>query len=185
MPRRFTADEFHATRFTSADEKAKVVNDTIRFINADAPEASLSRLLYKAYSLHFGHIAHNDRSGFHFVWFATARKRLNFVEQIADRHPWQGISPDWKDVEAALLTWIDESNILERLCLRAYHEENAVLMATARSALLALTPELRAHVIENLESETAARMTQNTTAHSPSSAATTEPEGEQPSLFAA
>ena len=96
MPRRFTADEFHATRFTSAEEKAKVVNDTIRFINADAPEASSSRLLNKADSLHFGHIAYNDRSGFHFVWFATARKRLNFVEQIADRHPWQGISPDWK-----------------------------------------------------------------------------------------
>jgi hypothetical protein len=71
----FTADDFTATPYTSAEEKAAIVNGTIRFLRANTPFTMFTDRLYKAYSTRFGHIAHFNRHIFHDEWVKLVSPR--------------------------------------------------------------------------------------------------------------
>lgn len=177
MKQRFGPESFTATEFTTADEKAKFVNEAIRFFTAECPRSLFTKLLYKHFSLHAGHIAHFNRDGFYDVWFESAGKRFEFVERIVNPIAWMSFAPGWRDVERALQIWFREADLLQKLQLQAYHAENAAVMGMARSAFRALTPELRQHLIVELQQE----------APTASGARSAEParDPEQASLFSA
>jgi hypothetical protein len=115
----FAADQFTATKFTSAEEKAKAATRLVRFIERDFPRSAWNRPLYNSLYLHlFGHIAHYDAAGFWSEWFSTTANQLRWLEYAAD-YPLNG-SPDhtWVDVEQAVQSWIKERDLIGRYAQR-------------------------------------------------------------------
>lgn len=165
MTLRFTEDQFTPTKFSTAAEKAKCATDFMRFFRADCPQTMFSKKLYYFLHQHAGHIAHYDNFGFYSEWFSSVRKQMAFLTRFVESaNTFHGCSPDWKDVERALLKSLEEEQILTRYALRLRHALNDQLVFDARRALLALSPELRTHVIEEVTRET------NAIAASPQSA---------------
>lgn len=110
----FSADQFVATPYTSAEEKAKAANRLARFIERGFPEMAWNQPLYRSLYLHlFGHIAHYSSTGFWAEWFASPGARLRWLE-YASSYPLYG-SPEhtWVDVEAALQGWFRQNGVLE------------------------------------------------------------------------
>lgn len=142
----FSAADFSPTKYDSAEDKAKIVNDTIRFLRANTPLARFTKQLYSAYSLHFGHIAHYNREGFHDEWFSSAARRLRFVLQIVESPSW-GFGPDWIDVRNALLNWLRSSDLIQLYALDTKREKNAHLVAAATRALDAMPEDVRKDVL--------------------------------------
>jgi len=81
MATKHTAEEFTATRFNTAEDKARFVNALLAFVDAGFPEAKFTKTVYDGLYLHcFGHIAHYDRGGFYGEWFATDEERRRWME---------------------------------------------------------------------------------------------------------
>ena len=59
---RFQPDEFTATKWDTAEVKAKFANDLCRFMAADFKESLFTKALYQRLSMCFGHIAHYAES---------------------------------------------------------------------------------------------------------------------------
>ena len=57
----FTPEEFTATQWSAAADKAKFANALMTFIANEFPRRSFTKSLYQRLSNTFGHIAHYDR----------------------------------------------------------------------------------------------------------------------------
>lgn len=107
-----TADEFVATKFTTAAEKAKFTNDLIRFIDGGF-KGRFTKSLYQGLhcSGYFGFIAHYDLQGFEYEKFSTADRQAEFMddmERVCGRDMHLTSRPDlWFDVKKALVRHYD------------------------------------------------------------------------------
>lgn len=111
--KKFTADQFIPTQWSSAEDKAKFANKFAHFVLSDFKENLFSKSFYKRLSHCFGHIAHFDQRGFYHTWFATPHDKLNFLK-AAIHWPCFGQEDfTYCDVERALKAWIIKSGMLD------------------------------------------------------------------------
>ena len=71
----FSADQFAATRWETAQGKADFGNKLCKFIAADFKQSLFTKTLYGRLSNCFGHIAHYNIHGFFETFFQTSRAR--------------------------------------------------------------------------------------------------------------
>ena len=124
----FTAEQFTATEFDSAADKAKFANKLVEFFLSGFTEKKFTKWLYKHLSLHFnGHIAHYNQNGFYEAQFATQDTRERFLRQMVD-YPCYG-QPEytWCDVERSMQSWYAENkaSVDEALLKRMQAEQDA------------------------------------------------------------
>lgn len=132
-PAEFTAQDFTATNFATAEEKAKWANQFTKFILGGLQRSSFKKEIYKQLQNMFGHCAEYDLNGFYFTWFEDTYKCLHWVETIATS--WLvGIGQPqftWSDVEIRLVQWLRDNNIHDQIAgylqAETEHKERATL----------------------------------------------------------
>lgn len=109
--------EFIATKFTTAEQKAKFTKDVIRFIDGGF-KGRFTKAMYEGLHGHFGFIAHYNIDGFKYEQFSTEDRQEDFLRTLKrnclrDQH---SSRPDiWSDVKTALVehySWDDEFSYL-------------------------------------------------------------------------
>ena len=101
-PTTFTASQFQATQWATAELKARAANKFVAFLRADCPESKFTKELYKMCSSTFGHIAHYNAAGFYATWFSSPERRVRYIRQALARHCVGDPAWTWSDVEEAL-----------------------------------------------------------------------------------
>ncbi|EQD78106.1 hypothetical protein B1A_02423, partial [mine drainage metagenome] len=77
---KFEAERFTATKFDSAEDKAKGLGALVSFIQAGFPESKFTRRVYDVLYLHIlGHIAHYNQAGFYAKWFASPELQFKWL----------------------------------------------------------------------------------------------------------
>ncbi|MHB1524996.1 MAG: hypothetical protein ACYCZN_01730 [Candidatus Dormibacteria bacterium] len=114
---KFDAGQFTATKFDSAEDKAKGLSALVSFIQSGFPESKFTRRVYDALYLHMlGHIAHFNRAGFYAEWFASPESELQWLRYAAHGGAYGvGIGDPaftWSDVETVLVEWVRASGLV-------------------------------------------------------------------------
>jgi hypothetical protein len=153
----FTARDFTATNFATAEEKAKWANKFTKFILGGFQRSSFRKDVYSQLNQMFGHCAEYDLNGFYFTWFEDTCKCLHWVETIATT--WlAGIGQPqftWSDVEIKLVQWIQDNNIhdqiaghlqaeteqKERAMLKVLQDRYGVILITTEAGIEELTAD--------------------------------------------
>lgn len=120
MPKPFNASQFAATKFNTAEEKAKWANDLMAFVESGFKPSKWTKALYQRLSKCFMHIAHYDMGGFWDVWFSTPHNQWRWITHIM-RGPYYG-DPQFtfSDVEKAIASYLTENpGILTTIANRA------------------------------------------------------------------
>ena len=113
-------ERFTATKWATAEDKAKGLSALVSFVEAGFPESKFTRRIYEALYLHMlGHIAHYDQAGFFREWFSTPERQLRWLQYVAKGGAYGiGGSGDptstWSDVETALVEWVRASGLMHR-----------------------------------------------------------------------
>jgi hypothetical protein len=76
----FQSESFTATKWSTAEQKAKFANQLMTFIAADFPENKFTKALYNRLSQCFGMIAHYNREGFIDTFFTDLPGKLRFLK---------------------------------------------------------------------------------------------------------
>jgi hypothetical protein len=106
------AAHFAATKFDTAEEKAKFGNHLLRFIAEDHPRALWTKIFYNRLSMTFSNIAHYDSNGFWETWFTTTTDQIQFLQNIV-RHPcWGDPAFTYSDVEKVVRSRVKRSGII-------------------------------------------------------------------------
>ncbi len=110
----FQTSEFTATRWATAQDKAKFAEQFVRLVESDFDVKHFTDKFYHRLSMTFGNIAHYNRAGFWSEFFTTTADKLRFIEQTL-QWPCYG-DPAWtySDVEKSLQDWLQESGILDQ-----------------------------------------------------------------------
>src|SRR5512141_1096924 len=110
--REFRPEDFTPTKWSSAEEKAKIANKLTRFILGGFQRSGFTKDIYQQLSSMFGHIAHYNINGFYEMWFADVKACKEWVEHSTSN--WLSGMGDprftWSDVEKALFQWIKEQH---------------------------------------------------------------------------
>lgn len=142
----FTAKDFTATNFATAEDKAKWANKFTKFILGGFQRSSFKKEIYNHIQHTFGHCAEYDFNGFYTTWFDDTYKCLHWVETIATS--WLvGIGQPqftWSDVEIKLVQWIRDNNIHDQIAgyLQAetkYKERAMLRVLQDRYGVVAIT----------------------------------------------
>lgn len=116
-PAEFTAQDFTATKFATAADKAKWANRFTKFILGGFQRNSFKKEVYKQLQHMFGHCAEYDLNGFFSTWFEDTTKCLHWVETVATT--WlAGIGQPqftWSDVEIKVIQWIRDNHIHDQV----------------------------------------------------------------------
>ncbi|HUZ97372.1 MAG TPA: hypothetical protein VMU57_20910 [Edaphobacter sp.] len=130
----FLAQEFTATKFRTADEKAKFANHFFRFVSSSFAETLFTQAFYERLSNTFGHIAHNSKAGFYDEFFRNAKDQLRFLDQVV-KWPCYG-DPAWtfSDVERAIQDEVARQHLVERQELCVDEEMRQVDMTISHHA---------------------------------------------------
>lgn len=140
MSKPFSASQFTATKWDTAEDKAKAANALASFVERGMPERGWRKGIYHTLYQHlFGHIAHYDMYGFFSTWFSTPEQRAEWAEYVANggmygRHGVGDPAFTWSDVEVAFAAWMDSSGLIARFI----REGNESIEARERAALAAL-----------------------------------------------
>ena len=162
----FEASQFVATKWSSAEEKAKFANKLMKFIAAEFPRQGFTQDFYRRLSNTFGHIACYDIHGFYGVFFEDEAGRIDFLDQALTFPCYGDPACTFSDVERAVKARLRASNVIEIFRMR---ERDAT-----RARELALLARLASKY--------------GATREPPSPAQATEPDAEPaqpPDLFAA
>lgn len=112
-PAGFTAQDFTATKFASAEDKARWANRFTKFIIGGFQRSAFRKEIYRQLHHMFGHCAEYDLDGFHYTWFENTGKCLHWAETIATT--WLvGIGQPqftWSDVEIKVVQWMRDNDI--------------------------------------------------------------------------
>jgi hypothetical protein len=77
----FQPDQFIATQWSTAEDKAKFANALMKFIAHEFPRPAFSKALYQRLSNTFGHIANYNRDGFYSVFFERDADKMVFLDR--------------------------------------------------------------------------------------------------------
>jgi hypothetical protein len=106
------ASTFTATKWTSADDKAKFGSTLLKFIAADFPKTGFKKPFYSRLSNTFGHIAHYDLNGFYAEFFENAGGKIEFLQQTLQWPCWGDPAYTYCDVERVIQARRRKSGIL-------------------------------------------------------------------------
>lgn len=113
----FSAEDFTATNFATAQDKAQWANKFTKFILSGFQRNAFKKEIYRQLHNMFGHCAEYDLNGFYLTWFEDTGKCLHWVETVATS--WLvGIGQPqftWSDVEIKLVHWIRDNNIHDQI----------------------------------------------------------------------
>ena len=98
----FTAEQFTATQWDTAADKAKFANHLVRFLATGSRETLFYDWFYKRLSNTFGHIAHYNRQGFYAHFFTTVEGRERFQKSLALGGGYGDPAYTYSDVEKAV-----------------------------------------------------------------------------------
>ena len=116
-PGEFQASDFTATKWATAEDKAKWANKFKKFILSGFQRGCFKKDIYKHLYQMFGHCAEYDINGFYSTWFDGTYERLHWVETVTTT--WlAGIGDPgftWSDVEIKLVQWIRDNNIQDQI----------------------------------------------------------------------
>lgn len=140
----FDADQFTATHFDTAAEKATAMEQLARFAEAGFPRKAFTKRLYHHLNLHlFHHIAHYNIDGFYDVWFSTLARQADWVNYALHARAYGEPAWTWSDAEEAFQGWLADSGIAELVYRRAADAKEAAERA-ALARLLAKYPDAAA-----------------------------------------
>ena len=71
-----------STKFMSADEKEKVLQDWQRFIESDFSQTRFTKVLYNHLIQHCSFIAHYNQAGFYGTYFEDPEDTMKFISQF-------------------------------------------------------------------------------------------------------
>ncbi len=125
----FSASQFIATQFSTADDEAVFGNAFLHFIESEWKRTLFTKSFYNRPPNCYGHIAHFDVHGFYVTWFTTEKDRFEFLKN-AMAWPCYG-SPEhiFCDVERALQQEIRKRKFLESYQLRAAQQLRSAEMS--------------------------------------------------------
>jgi len=114
----FNVEQFTATKWATAADKAKWANDMASWVSRGFPVSGWRKGLYDRLHVNlYGHIAEFNMGCFYDVWFANSYKQLSWMKYVLQGGHF-GIfgDPDctWSDVERAFQTWLKESGLVEK-----------------------------------------------------------------------
>jgi len=149
----FCSEDFTATEWATAEEKARIANKLTRLILGGFQKGSFTKRMYQRLSNMFGHIAHYDINGFYSTWFTDIKSCRDWVEHVTGS--WlSGIGDPkftWSDAEKALVQWIKDNQIQEQLDelyqLDVEHKERSLLIALQQKYAPQAVPLLADEVV--------------------------------------
>ena len=108
----FAADQFVATKWSTAEDKAKFGNTFLHFVKSDFDRKLFTKSFYQRLSNCCSNIAHYDLSGFYNTWFERDFDRLAFLEHTL-KYPCYG-DPEFtfSDVERAIQIELKSLNLI-------------------------------------------------------------------------
>ena len=111
-------DQFVATKWSTAEDKAKFANALMKFIASGFPWPAFSKALYQRLSNTFGNIANYNRDQFYSVFFERDADKVVFLDQTL-RWPCHG-DPTYTfcDVERAVQRRLSAANVIEVFRMR-------------------------------------------------------------------
>ena len=99
---RFQSEPFTATKWSTAEDKAKFANQLMAFIAADFPENKFTNAFYDRLHNCFMFIAHTDKQGFIATFFTCTEDKLVFLKLIATSPCYGSPEFTFSDVEKAV-----------------------------------------------------------------------------------
>ena len=116
-PAEFSAKDFTATNFATAEDNAQWANKFTKFILGGFQRNAFKKEIYRQLCQMFGHCAEYDLDNFYYTWFEDTYKCHHWVETIATT--WlAGIGQPhfaWSDVEITMIQWIRDNNIYDQI----------------------------------------------------------------------
>src|SRR5271166_4790780 len=114
----FEPEQFIATQWSAAEDKAKFANALMKFIAHDFPRQSFSKTLYQRLSNTFGHIANYNKDQFYSVFFERDADKVVYLDQTL-RRPCHG-DPTYTfcDVERAVQRRLRAANVIDVFRMR-------------------------------------------------------------------
>ncbi len=141
-PGTYQATPFSATKWTTAEDKARMATKITKFILNGFQQPSFTKEIYRRLSTMFGHIAEYDIHGFYHVWFADDAACLRWTENAVKGGVLGFVVGDpawtWSDVEKALQAWMKENRIVEQIHRIDNSESCTVPTATQQDSQLTL-----------------------------------------------
>lgn len=151
-------EQFTATKWATAEEKARWANAMPSWIQRGFPEKGWRQGLYERLHQMYCHSAQYNRYGFYDEWFATVQKQRAWLEYVAKGGAFGGGMGDpawtWCDVERALSAWIRERDLVTH-----YQHLSAQDTEYTERALLAILQQKYAPKPPDVLLETAAATT--------------------------
>jgi hypothetical protein len=136
----FCAEQFTATRWDSAQEKAKWANAMASWAERGFPKEGWRKGLYQQLHTHmYGHIAHYDQYGFYCEWFDGIHRQLEWLKYAASSGPFGSVGDPaycWCDVERAFSVWVRQSGLIEhyqQLCAKDIEAKERAQLATLQA----------------------------------------------------
>ena len=107
-PGPFKAEQFVATQWDTAEDKAKFANHLVRFVESDYSRSLFYKWFYRRLSNCFGHIAHYNLDGFYHEWFTSDPRNggRRFLYNIAKWPCYGDPKFTYSDVEKELQKWV-------------------------------------------------------------------------------
>jgi len=107
----FNAAKFTATKWDTAEQKARFANHFARFVASGFKKTLFYDWFYRRLSVTFGHIAHFNRDGFFEGFFTSTERKVNFLQWTITPRDCYGDSPEhtYIDVERAIVSWLNDS----------------------------------------------------------------------------
>jgi hypothetical protein len=105
---------YTATKWNTAEDKAKFVKKFIKFVEKDFPQTMFDKKFYARLSMMFGHIAHYDVNGFWKTFFTNATDKIRFLEQTLNYPCYGDPTYTWSDAEKEIQGLLEEMEVLEK-----------------------------------------------------------------------
>lgn len=80
-----SAAQFTASKFRTAEQKAQIVNSTVRFLESGMAPNAFNEDAYEFFSLVLSMSAEYDRHGFIATHFESDQSKRKFVHEVVDR----------------------------------------------------------------------------------------------------
>lgn len=109
----FKASQFVATKWSTADDKARFANHFVNFVEEGFPSSLFYLWFYKELSDCFGHIAHYDRAGFFGTFFSDEEGKVDFLKVCLEYPCYGSPKHTFCDVEIVLQDWLRENHVLD------------------------------------------------------------------------
>lgn len=109
----FKAENFTATQWETAQDKAKFCTHFARFIVSEYDQKLFSPWFYRRLSSCFSHIAHYNRENFYDVWFSSHEGQRNFLLHCANNGGYGDPTYTYSDAEKVLKVWITENKLAD------------------------------------------------------------------------